>query len=300
MRLRHIEIIQALCQTGELKSAAQMLDIPTQTLEQTLHDAERQLGFLLFARVRGHFQPTPETLRMQADIAAVQTQVERLQRLADGLREHQDPGLHVVCTASLAHQLLPQSIATLRRRFRETPCTLGVQNTDEMVRSLLLHQTDVGLSLHCPQHPSISSQVLAEGKVQLLAPQGWLSPKHRYIALHELAGQAMIGLEGEDPLSLVLEHKLQSLNPPPRIHTRVQTYPLMRSMVAAGEGLAIVDPFTAADARDQGLDTCPLSPAVPVTLYALTRNAGSSSAAEKTLLEIIAHNAQALLSPVRE
>jgi DNA-binding transcriptional LysR family regulator len=184
--------------------------------------------------------------------------------------------------------LLPQSIATLRRRFRETPCTLGIQNTDEMVRSLLLHQTDVGLSLHCPQHSSISSQVLAEGKVQLLAPQGWLSPKHRYIALHELAGQAMIGLEGEDPLSLVLEHK------------RVQTYPLMRSMVAAGEGLAIVDPFTAADARDQGLDTCPLSPAVPVTLYALTRNAGSSSAAEKTLLEIIAHNAQALLSPVRE
>ncbi|MBD8613571.1 LysR family transcriptional regulator [Pseudomonas putida] len=300
MRLRHIEIIQALCQTGELKSAAQMLDICTQTLEQTLQDAERQLGFLLFARVRGRFQPTPETLRMQAEIAAVQSQVERLQRLADSLREHQDPALHVVCTASLAHQLLPQSIAALRRRFRETPCTLGVQNTDEMVRSLLLHQTDVGLSLHCPDHPSITSQVLAEGKLQLLAPQGWLSPKHRYIALHELAGQAMIGLEGEDPLSLVLEHRLQSLNPPPRIQTRVQTYQMMRSMVEAGEGLAVVDPFTAAGARAQGLDTCPLSPAVPVTLYALTRSAASSSAAEKTLLEIIAQNAQALLSPVRE
>lgn len=300
MRLRHIEIIQALCQTGELKSAAQMLDIPAQALEQTLQDAERQLGFLLFAQVRGRFQPTPETLRMQPAIGDVQMQVERLQRLADSLREHQDPSLQVVCTASLAHQLLPQSIAALRRRFRETPCTLGVRNTDEMVRSLLLEQTDVGLSLQCPQHPSIASQVLAEGKLQLLAPQGWLSPRHRYIALHELAGQAMIGLEGEDPLSLVLEHKLQSLSPPPRIQTRVQTFQMMRSMVEAGEGLAIVDPFTASDARAQGLDTCPLSPAVPVTLYALTRKTASSSAAEKTLLEIIAHNAQVMLSPVRE
>lgn len=300
MRLRHIEVIQALCQTGDLKSAAQMLDIDPLVLEQTLQDAERQLGFLLFARVRGRFQPTPETLRMQSEIAGVQSQAERLQRLADSLREHQDPGLHVVCTASLAHQLLPHSIATLRRRFRETPCTLWVQNTDDMVRSLMLHQTDLGLSLHCPKHPSISSQVLAEGKLQLLAPQGWLSPRHKYIALHELAGQAMIGLEGEDLLSLVLDHKLQSLNPPPRIQTRVQTYQMMRSMVEAGEGLAIVDPFTAAGARAHGLDTCPLSPAVPVTLYALTRSEVPSSAAAKTLLEIIAHNAQALLSPVRE
>lgn len=75
---------------------------------------------------------------------------------------------------------------------------------------------------------------------------------------------------------------------------------MMRSMVEAGEGLAIVDPFTAAGARAHGLDTCPLSPAVPVTLYALTRREVPSSAAAKTLLEIIAHNAQALLSPVRE
>jgi DNA-binding transcriptional LysR family regulator len=29
------------------------------------------------------------------------------------------------------------------------------------------------------------------------------------------------------------------------VQTRVQTYQMMRSMVEAGEGLAIVDPFTA-------------------------------------------------------
>jgi DNA-binding transcriptional LysR family regulator len=63
---------------------------------------------------------------------------------------------------------------------------------------------------------------------------------------------------------------MQALRPAPSVQTRVQTQQMMRSMVEAGEGLAIVDPFTALGARSAGLDVCPLSPAVPICLYALT------------------------------
>jgi DNA-binding transcriptional LysR family regulator len=99
--------------------------------------------------------------------------------------------------------------------------------------------------------------VLAQGKLQLLAPHGWLKPKQKYITLQDLAGQSMIGLEGQDPLSRLLDAKLQALRPLPVVQTRVQTHQMMRSMVEAGEGLAIVDPFTASGAREAGLDACP-------------------------------------------
>jgi hypothetical protein len=125
---------------------------------------------------------------------------------------------------------------------------------------------------------------LAQGKLQLLAPHGWLQPKQKYISLQDLAGQAMVGLEGQDPLSPALENKLQALRPAPSIQTRVQTHQMMRSMVEAGEGLAIVDPFTALGARSAGLDVCPLSPAVPISLYALTFKHAAPSAAIQTLL----------------
>jgi DNA-binding transcriptional LysR family regulator len=68
---------------------------------------------------------------------------------------------------------------------------------------------------------------------------------------------------------------------------------MMLSMVEAGEGLAIVDPFTAAGAA--GLDVCPLSPAVPVTLYALTLAGRETCAAGKTLLELISEQAAKML-----
>ncbi|MBK3443829.1 LysR substrate-binding domain-containing protein [Pseudomonas lactis] len=296
MRLRHIEVIQAILQTGHLGTAAEWLQLPVGEVDATLKDAEQQLGFMLFASVRGRLQATRETLELQAQITALYEALEPLQRLASRLKHHHAPPLRALCTPPLANQLLPQSIAALRRRFQDMPCNLSSQTTGEIINSLLLHEADVGLSLHDPEHPQIQSTVLAQGKLQLLAPHGWLKPKQKYIALQDLAGQSLIGLEGHDPLSRLLDAKLQALRPLPVVQTRVQTYPMMRGLVEAGEGLAIVDPFTAFGAQESGLDTCPLSPPIPVSLYALTLKNAASTPALNALLEIVAQKAQPLLA----
>lgn len=296
MRLRHIEVIEAIVQVGTLQSAAELLHLPLETVSATLHEAEQQLGFLLFAKVRGRLQATRETQALQPDLADLQVNLERLRRHAGGLRLHQDPPLRVDCTQPLAQQLVPQAIAALRRRFQDTTCTLAAHGSHQIVRRLLLHETDLGLSLHDPGHSQITCTALLEGKVQLLTPRGWLGPRQKYISLQETAGQSMIGLENPDPLSQNLENRLLGVRPSPRIQTRVQTYQMMRSMVEAGEGLALVDPFTAAGSQASGIDRCPVSPAIPVTLYSLTLKDPVASAAQKTFLEIIQEKAEAMLA----
>lgn len=295
MRLRHIEVIQAILQTGHLGTAAEWLQLPVGEVDATLKDAEQQLGFMLFASVRGRLQATRETLELQAQITALYEALEPLQRLASRLKHHHAPPLRALCTPPLANQLLPQSIAALRRRFQDMPCNLSSRPVGEIINSLLLHEADVGLSLHDPEHPQIKSTVLGQGKLQLLAPHGWLKPKQKYIALQELAGQSLIGLEGHDPLSRLLDAKLHALRPVPVVQTRVQTYPMMRGLVEAGEGLAIVDPFTALGARESGLDACPVSPPIVVSLYALTLKDAAPSPALNALLEIVIQKAESLL-----
>lgn len=295
MRLRHIEVIQATLQSGDLSAAAEHLELSVEAADSLLNDVERELGFLLFARVRGKLQPTPEARELQGGIEQLYAGLDRLRQHASALRQHQDPPLRVVSTATLAQHLLPQSLAALRRRYRETPCHLASHTTQAIVRSLLLHESQVGFSLHPPEHPSLTQQPLAQGKLQLLAPHGWLQPRQKYVGVQELAGQAMVGLDGEDPLSAALDARLTALRPVPVVQTRVQTYQMMRSMVEAGEGLAIVDPFTALGAKAAGLDVCPLAPAVPITLYALTLKEHAPSPALRALLEIVAEQAKAML-----
>ena len=296
MRLRHIEVIQALLQTGHLGTAAEWLQLPVAEVEGILRDAEGQLGFMLFSSVRGRLQATREARELQVEIAHVYEALEPVQRLANSLKQYLAPPLRVIGTPPLSQQLLPHSIAALRRRFPDAPCTLLSQPTREIVRSLLLRESDLGLSLHDPDHADIDCQLITQGKLQLLAPHGWLQPKQKYVSVQDLAGQSMVGLDGHDPLSPALETKLQALRPPLVIQTRVQTHQMMRSMVEAGEGLAIVDPFTALGAKASGLDACPLAPAVPISLYALTLKNAEPSPAVQALLAIITEQAVAMLA----
>ncbi|WHS57941.1 LysR family transcriptional regulator [Pseudomonas sp. G2-4] len=296
MRLRHIEVIQALLQTGHLGTAAEWLQLPVAEVEAILRDAEAQLGFMLFASVRGRLQATRETLELRNGITRVYDTLEPVQRLASSLKHYQAPPLRVICTPPLAQQLLPHSIAALRRRHPDVPCTLLSQPTRDIVQSLLLRESDLGLSLHDPEHPDIHCQMIAQGKLQLLAPHGWLQPRQKYISLQDLAGQSLVGLDGHDPLSPAFEHKLAALRPAPLIQIRVQTHQMMRAMVEAGEGLAIVDPFTASGAKGGDLDVCPVSPAIAIGLYALSLNGTQPSPAVQSLLERLTEQAEVLLS----
>ena len=296
MRLRHIEVIQAILQTGNLGHAAELLQLPAATLSATLQEAEQQLGFMLFASVRGRLQATRDTLVLQPLINELYQALEPLRQLGSDLRQHQEPALRVACSDTLAQPLLPGCIGALRRRFPDTPTSLGSHPDTEIARRLLMDECDIGFSLQPSEQPGIDCLPLVQGKVQFLAPHGWLSPKHKYIALQELAGQAMIGLQQHDALSRVLDSKLQSLRPAPVVQIKVQSYRMMRSMVEAGEGLALVDPFTAVGARAEGLDVCPISPAIPVTLYALTRKSTQPGPAQGALIEIVRAKAEALLA----
>lgn len=296
MRLRHIEVIQALLQTGHLGTAAEWLQLPVAEVESILRDAQAQLGFMLFASVRGRLQATRETLELREGITRLYDTLEPIQRTAASLKHYQAPPLRIICTPPLAQQLLPLSIAALRRRHPDAPCTLLSQPTREIVKSLLLRESDLGLSLHDPEHPDIDCQMIGQGKLQLLAPHGWLQPRQKYVSVQDLAGQSLVGLEGHDPLSPAFDHKLGALRPAPVVQIRVQTHQMMRAMVEAGEGLAIVDPFTASGARGGDLDICPVSPAVPICLYALSLNGATPSPAVQSLLERITEQAEALLN----
>ena len=69
MRLRHIELFHAVLTTGSLTGAAHLLNISQPAASKALQHAEHQLGFALFARVRGRLEPTrnAQMLRPRVD-----------------------------------------------------------------------------------------------------------------------------------------------------------------------------------------------------------------------------------------
>lgn len=86
MRLRHIEIFQAIRQTGSVSAAAQLLHVSQPAVTKVLQHAELQLGFPLFLRIRGKLQPTPEALALEREVDKVSESLQGVRRLAQNLR----------------------------------------------------------------------------------------------------------------------------------------------------------------------------------------------------------------------
>ena len=165
-----------------------------------------------------------------------------------------------------------------------------------MCQSLTLRDADIGLTLQDVGHQTLRQKALCRGRVMVIAPPGWWPEPElaRPLPINELAGQPMIGIAVRDALGNMLQSHLAELEPPPQILVSVQTYQLTHSLVAKGEGLALVDPFTArAGARD--VQMRPLKPHLDVVLYAMFRPDSPLNPVQKRFLELVKQLAQRML-----
>ena len=277
MRLRHIEIFQAIRQTGSISAAAQLLHVSQPAVSKVLQHAELQLGFPLFLRVRGKLQPTPEALLLEREVEKVSESLQGVQRLAESLRRSPGHRLRIGSTPALALSLLPPVISEWTRRYPDISCELASAHSRELVQNLLMRELDVALTFKLPDHPGLKARALAHGVLVALAPRGYWPDESEGVALalHELADAPLIGLSNADPLFARLDSYLKTIEPPPRISISVQTYSLARAMGASRASTLIR----------------PLSPALPITLYALTRADEAPAHTLEGLLELFAERA---------
>jgi len=286
MRLRHIEVFQAVLQAGTLTGAAKLLNVSQPAATKLLQHAEQQLGFALFTRVLGRLQLTPEGHLLKDRIERVSDDLRELQRLAENIRQPGHYPLRAVSTPTLASALVPKAVTRLRKEFPSASIELFTQHSQEMLNSILLRETDVGLTLQDVYHPGIHQETLCQGQLMVIAPPGWWKKSElgKPVPLDTLAGVPMVGIAVKDKLGRTLRAHMQYLSPTPDIQIHVQTYQFARALVADGHGLALVDPFTALDREEQEVQVRVLAPALPVPLYALYRKASRLSPIQKGFL----------------
>src|SRR3569833_2846759 len=90
MRLRHIEVFNAVMLTGSVSGAARLVNVTQPAVSRTLQHAEVQLGFALFHRVKNRLVPTTEALTLYPHVERLFANLDEVQRLADTLKTGRD------------------------------------------------------------------------------------------------------------------------------------------------------------------------------------------------------------------
>ncbi len=296
MRLRHIEVFHAIMQVGTISGAAQVLHISQPAVTKVLQHCELQLGMPLFERVRGKLYPKPEAHRLFAETEKLNRDLQGIRRLAASLKGRAVETIRLVSTPTIAMGVLPNAMTQWRRAFPHTRCELATHHTSEIVNTLRLGEADLALSLQDPRHPGIQAEPIAQGVMTVIAPAGTWKPAALALPVTaaELSGE-LIGHADNDPLGELVVAACEAQGVHPVFHTVVQTYQIARSLVEAGAGMAVVDPFTAASSIAAKVQRRAWAPSITVQLFLLTASHSPLSHGARELANAIGQQARQCL-----
>ncbi|KQR50254.1 LysR family transcriptional regulator [Acidovorax sp. Leaf160] len=273
MRLRHIEVFNAVMLTGSVSAAARLINVTQPAVSRILAHAELQLGFSLFHRHKGRLVPTREAQTLYPHIERLFNQLDDVQRLAAGLRGQQREGhLHVLSVLALSHEVMPRALKAFRALHPEVEVTIDGLHSPQIVSSLVLQEAELGFSFIAPAHPALAQQVLAEGRMVCVAPKGLLPAalvQSGTVRLSDLAQTPIARLGSNDPLGAMVNLACREADVGLQTAFTVQTYHAALALAHHGLGVALLDVCTAASADPARVDVLELAPRIPVPVTLL-------------------------------
>ncbi|OGB16946.1 MAG: LysR family transcriptional regulator, partial [Burkholderiales bacterium RIFCSPHIGHO2_02_FULL_66_10] len=258
MRLRHIEVFNAVMLTGSVSAAARMINVTQPAVSRTLQHAELQLGFQLFQREGGRLRPTVEAQALYPHIERLFNQLEDVQRLSASLKAGRGKGeLRVLTVLALSYEIFPRAMRLFREKHPAVVVHHEALHSPQIVSSLVLQEADVGYVFSAVSHPALAQEQLAQRRVVCVVPKGLLPArqvKAGTLTLAQLSKLPVIALDGQDPLGILLAHAVRDSGTGLQEVMTVQTYHVALALAHHGVGVALVEGCTAASADPERVD----------------------------------------------
>ena len=257
MNLRQMEVFRAVMLTGGVGGAAQLLHVSPPAISKVLAQAQRQLGFALFERVKGRLVPTPEGQQLHAEVQALWRGVERVRDVSKALASPSTGTLRLAVSASLAPHLVPSTLALLCEQFPGLNCRLEILVAPIMVDALLDQSVDLGVALQPNEHPNlVREQMFRCGFACAMHPAHPLAQRE-VVKPADLRGERIIGSPADTPYGQALLRAYGREAATLRIALLVRSSASACWLAQAGAGVAVVDQAAVAGDTFNGLAVRP-------------------------------------------
>jgi len=279
MKLRHIEVINALLQTGSLSSAAKVLNISQPSATKHLQHAESSLGYALFRRHAGRLHPTPELLQLAPAIRHAYAGFDDVRRTAVNLRGHPQAKLRVATVPALAG-LLPEAYAALHAKHPMVRYEFSTGHHDELAQWLLLREIDLAVAFDPVSHPALGSEAVGSCRLVCAALPVVLGKYKAYPQIDAacLSAMPLIELMGSDPVGQLVSSYAERFGWPFPAPLLVKTHQVALELAACGQGVAVVDEISARRFQP-ALQVLVIEPETQISVRAMFLQSSTLSAA---------------------
>ena len=289
---RQIETFRAVMLSGAMTTAAETMGITQPAVSRLIRDLEFTLELTLFHRRGNKIAPTAEAVDLLAEVERSFVGLEHLAAHAENLRRTRSGVLRIAALPAMAVYFLPRFIAAFCRNRPDVRVQIDGIPSHLVAERLAGGQYDIGVTRAVAERPSVEFFPIKASAVVVM-PDGHKLAKSKEIWATELVDETVIMLS---PRSL-LRHSLETALAGVRRRLRFETsYSVTAcSLVLAGAGVTVVDPFCAYEFEKRGVTIRPFKPSLDVGYrFVISRDRPLSRLAAQFMEEYQAHIASFL------
>lgn len=262
LNLRQLEAFKAVMETGTVSQAADVLNVSQPAVSKLIANFERAVGFAVFNRAHGRLAPTPEARTLYGVVERAFVSVAQIGQSAVDIRERRHGRLTIGVMPALSNGFI-QEVATRFLTGRpHVTLTLHARSSAKVIESLAGHQLDLGIVAAGLDHAGVETEFFCRVEAMCVLPSDHRLANKDVIVPTDLEGESFISLTMLDRVRPRIDHPFEAAGV--RRVLRIDT-PMASSacaFVAKGAGVAIVDPFSALEARSSRIVIKPFAPAI--------------------------------------
>lgn len=269
LKLRHLEVFDALMEAGSISHAAQKLNVTQPAVSVALSNFEKELGFLLFHRSKGYFAPTTEAQLLHGDVEQGMLALSRVERRAVEIKAGLVGGVTVASNGVMAINVLPTMIAQFLEEHPRISVDLRMRSSRPIANMVSVNQADIGLIDGPAPVAGLTTEVFRLPCVCILREDDPLAAEP-VIRPTMLGGRSVVAITGDHQIDRQLDGMMSGHNLTAERRVSATYFAITRNLVRAGAGVAVIDPLNGKADLGDGVIWRPFQPRIAFEFSIIT------------------------------
>lgn len=274
--IRQVEAFRAIVTLGSMSKAAEMLGISQPAVSRLMADFQEAVGFRLFKRKRNSAEPTPDARQLFEQVEKLFYGLEELSDQISAIKNLYTGRIVISATSSYATGMLPDIIADFKKEHANIAIALNIQSQDQIMDWVASGRADVGFTTQPVANTEIGTSQLASRPAQCIFPAGHPLGKKQELHPSDLANLPFVSFPRGASLRFQVDRVFDRLGVERQLYVEATSHHAVCALVAAGLGVALVNPFSPIRGYDVPLESRPISPSVTIELKMLWNESSMS------------------------
>lgn len=250
-RFHQLRAFVAVCQTGSVSAAAQMMHLSQPAITKLIRHLEAETGAALFDRTRRKLMPTDAAHVLLADMKGLFGAMRNVDATLNGLRHAKGVQIRIAAMPAIGVNLLPDVLPSWLAMRPELRFSLSVISSLDVHHIIGGDGADIGFALPVQGTGSVAVDRTLMIHAVVVAPPGHPLMHECRIKVKDLVRHRLIFFSQQFALGNPIEEYFSQNGLEATSFVETQNSACACAMVQSGLGVAVVDVVTAFAYRKQ-------------------------------------------------